>query len=61
MSREHCENVTLRLPKRLKDRMREYDWINWSKVMRHLLEKKLDQLDYAATIGFDIEPKDDRL
>ncbi len=37
--------ISLRIPLRLKGRMEEYDWVNWSKIVRVLLTQKLDELD----------------
>ena len=43
--RNKSKSVTLRLPEITTLRMRGHDGINWSKVMRDLIEQRLDELD----------------
>lgn len=36
---------SFRLPEKLRARMRGHDWVNWSVVVRSMLENKVDELD----------------
>ncbi len=44
-------NVTLFVPEDLKNRMDEHDEIRWSKAIRNIIEKKLDDLEEANRIA----------
>jgi len=39
---------SFRLPEKLRARMRGHDWVNWSVVVRSMLENKVNQLDRIA-------------
>lgn len=48
---EIMATVSYRLPELTRLRMRGYDFINWSTVIRDLLNQKLDQLDREQWAG----------
>ncbi len=48
---ETMTGLSLRVPKKTRIRMAAYDFVNWSVVMRDLLDQKLDQLDSELWSG----------
>lgn len=43
--------VSYRLPEATRLRMKDYDFVNWSAVIRDLLNQKLDQIDGEQWAG----------
>lgn len=44
-------NFTVSLPDELKRRMAQFDYINWSSVIRNLIERKLDDFTLAERLA----------
>lgn len=42
---ENMVTHSFRLPEKLRARMRGHDWVNWSVVVRSMLEKKVSEMD----------------
>ena len=53
-------NLTLSIPKELKDAMEKFPEINWSEVARDSIKKKIAQLNFLKGfhIDSDITPED---
>ncbi|TFF90367.1 MAG: hypothetical protein EU548_03380 [Promethearchaeota archaeon] len=48
-------NLTLAIPKKLKEKMDEFPEINWSEVARESINKKIIQLSFLKGLRIDSE------
>ncbi|TXT53230.1 MAG: hypothetical protein BAJALOKI2v1_1110008 [Promethearchaeota archaeon] len=48
-------NLTLSIPKKLKEEMEEFPEINWSEVARDSIKKKIAQLNFLKGLRIDSE------
>ena len=44
-------SVTLSIPQKLREKMKEHDEIRWSDVMRAIIQRKLEELDELDRIA----------
>ncbi len=53
-------NITLSIPKELKEEMEKFPEINWSEIARDSIKKKIAQLNFLKgfRINSDITPED---
>lgn len=54
------EIISLRINKELKDKMNSHDEVNWSAVIRNLIEKKVKELSKIEEIKKQLETKEEQ-